>query len=72
LAILKIPINPETKVAILWEGDDPQSIRKLTYRQLHSDVCKFANMLKAHGVRKGDNIAIYMPMVPEAAVAMVR
>lgn len=60
------------KVAILWEGDDPKDVRHVTYKELHRDVCKLANALKAYGVRKGDNVAIYMPMVPEAAVAMVR
>jgi len=59
------------KVAILWEGDDPSSIRKMTYKELHKDVCRLANVLKCHGVRKGDTVAIYMPMVPEAAVAML-
>ncbi|MGH8371439.1 MAG: acetate--CoA ligase [Gammaproteobacteria bacterium] len=59
------------QVAILWEGDDPGQDRKLTYRELHAEVCKFANVLKARGVRKGDRVCIYMPMVPEAAVAML-
>jgi len=59
------------KVAILWEGDDPKDVRHVTYKELHRDVCKLANALKAYGVRKGDNVAIYMPMVPEAAVAML-
>ncbi|HEX6549062.1 MAG TPA: acetate--CoA ligase [Gammaproteobacteria bacterium] len=59
------------QVAILWEGDDPGEDRKLTYRELHSEVCKFANVLKVRGVRKGDRVCIYMPMVPETAVAML-
>ncbi|HET7395310.1 MAG TPA: acetate--CoA ligase [Gammaproteobacteria bacterium] len=59
------------QVAILWEGDDPSQDRKLTYRALHAEVCKFANVLKGRGVKKGDRICIYMPMVPEAAVAML-
>jgi len=59
------------KVALLWEGDDPKDIRKITYKQLHQSVCKFANALKAHGVKKGDTVCIYMPMVPEAAFAML-
>jgi acetyl-CoA synthetase len=59
------------QVAILWEGDDPSQDRKLTYRELHAEVCKFANVLKGRGVKKGDRICIYMPMVPEAAVAML-
>ena len=59
------------KVAILWEGDDPKDSRKITYRELHAEVCRFANVLKAHGVGKGDTVTIYMPMVPEAAFAML-
>jgi acetyl-CoA synthetase len=58
-------------VAIIWEGDDPRASRKITYRQLHEEVCRFANALKSLGVRKGDRITIYLPMVPEAAVAML-
>ncbi len=64
----------ETKgddVAIIWEGDDPSRDEKITYRQLHERVCKFANALKALGANKGDRITIYMPMIPEAAVAML-
>ncbi len=59
------------RTAIVWEGDDPSEDRKLTYRQLHEQVCRFANVLKGRGVKKGDRICIYMPMVPEAAVAML-
>ena len=60
------------QIAIIWEGDDPNAENRLvTYKQLHEDVCKFANVLKNHGVQKGDVVAIYMPMVPEAAVAML-
>jgi len=59
------------KVAIIFEGDDPNDSRKLTYRELHTEVCKFANTLKNLGVVKGDRIAIYLPMIPEAAVAML-
>ena len=59
------------QVAILWEGDDPEEDRQITYRELHEEVCRFANVLKARGVKKGDCISIYMPMVPEAAVAML-
>ena len=59
-------------VAILWEPDDPADPeRRITYRQLHEDVCRFANLLKARGVKKGDRVTIYLPMVPEAAVAML-
>jgi acetyl-CoA synthetase len=59
------------KVAIIFEGDDPKDSRKITYRELHAEVCKFANTLKNLGVVKGDRIAIYLPMIPEAAVAML-
>ncbi len=59
------------QVAIIWEGDSPNEDRKVTYKQLHADVCKFANVLKGLGVKKGDRICIYMPMIPETAVAML-
>ncbi|MCU0807572.1 MAG: acetate--CoA ligase [Candidatus Contendobacter sp.] len=59
------------QVAIIWEGDNPKEDKKVTYRQLHEDVCKFANVLKGLGVKKGDRICIYMPMIPETAVAML-
>jgi len=59
------------KVAIIFEGDDPSESRKITYRELHAEVCKFANTLKHLGVAKGDRVAIYLPMIPEAAVAML-
>jgi acetyl-CoA synthetase len=59
------------QVAIIWEGDDPANDRKITYRQLHAEVCKFANVLKARGVKKGDRVTIYLPMIPEAAYAML-
>ena len=59
------------KVAIIFEGDDPKESRKITYRELHVEVCKFANTLKHLGVVKGDRVAIYLPMIPEAAVAML-
>jgi acetyl-CoA synthetase len=59
------------QTAILWEGDDPGEDRRLTYRQLHEAVCRFANVLKARGVRKGDRVTIYLPMIPEIAVAML-
>ncbi|WP_434357220.1 acetate--CoA ligase [Parasalinivibrio latis] len=59
------------KTAIIWEGDDPSDDKTLTFNELHEDVCKFANALKAQGVRKGDVVCIYMPMVVEAAVAML-
>ena len=59
------------QVAIIWEGDDPNESKSITYRQLHDEVCRFANVLKAHGVKKGDTVTIYLPMIPEAAYAML-
>ena len=59
------------QVAIIFEGDEPTDSRHITYRELYEDVCKFANVLKARGVKKGDRVTIYMPMIPEAAVAML-
>jgi acetyl-CoA synthetase len=59
------------QVAILWEGDDPKVDQKITYRELHAQVCKFANVLKSRGVEKGDRVSIYMPMIPQVAVAML-
>jgi len=59
------------QIAIIWEGDDPGVDRKITYRELHAEVCKFANALKSRGVKKGDRVSIYMPMVPEVVVAML-
>ncbi len=59
------------QVAIIWEGDDPKEDKKITYRQLHAEVCRFANVLKASGVKKGDRVTIYLPMIPEAAYAML-
>ncbi|RUL75367.1 acetate--CoA ligase [Dyella choica] len=59
------------KTAIIFEGDDPSESRRISYRELHAEVCKFANTLKHLGVGKGDRVAIYMPMIPEAAVAML-
>ncbi|MSR15663.1 MAG: acetate--CoA ligase [Gammaproteobacteria bacterium] len=59
------------QIAILWEGDDPQVSRSLTYRELHAEICRFANSLLAKGVNKGDRVSIYMPMIPEAAIAML-
>ncbi len=58
-------------VAIIWEGDDPANDLKITYRELHRRVCKFANALKALGAKRGDRITIYMPMIPEAAISML-
>jgi len=59
------------QVAIIWEGDDPSDDKKITYRELHEEVCRLANGLKEIGAKKGDRITIYMPMIPEAAVAML-
>ena len=59
------------QVAIIWEGDDPKDDRKITYKELHAEVCRFANVLKAQGVKKGDRVTIYMPMIPETAYAML-
>jgi acetyl-CoA synthetase len=59
------------KTAILWEGDDPRLSERITYRQLYERVCQCANALKSLGVRKGDRVTIYMPMIPETAVAML-
>ena len=59
------------EVAIIWEGDDPQDDASITFNELHQQVCKFSNALKSQGVRKGDVVCIYMPMVAEAAVAML-
>ncbi|HET9818812.1 MAG TPA: AMP-binding protein, partial [Rhodanobacteraceae bacterium] len=59
------------KTAILFEGDDPDVSRRISYRELHAEVCRFANALRNLGVAKGDRVAIYMPMIPEAAIAML-
>jgi acetyl-CoA synthetase len=59
------------QVAIIWEGDDPKDDRKITYRELHDEVCRFANVLKSRGVKKGDRVTIYLPMIPEATYAML-
>jgi acetyl-CoA synthetase len=59
------------QTAIIWEGDDPNESKHITYRELHEQVGKFANVLKAHGVDKGETVTIYLPMIPEAAYAML-
>ena len=59
------------QTAIIWEGDDPSDSRHISYAELHEEVCKFANVLKAEGAKRGDRITIYMPMIPEATVAML-
>ncbi|MCU7933766.1 MAG: acetate--CoA ligase [Candidatus Thiodiazotropha sp. (ex Dulcina madagascariensis)] len=63
--------NRGDQTAILWKGDNPAEDRKITYRELHQEVCKFANVLKSRSVKKGDRVSLYLPMVPEAAVAML-
>ncbi len=59
------------QIALLWEGDDPAVSRSLTYRRLHEEVCRFANVMKSLGLRRGDRVTIYLPMIPELAVAML-
>src|SRR3990167_1917419 len=59
------------QTAIIWEGDDPRESQNLTYQSLYESVCRFANVLKKNGVRKGDRVCIYLPMIPEAAIAML-
>lgn len=59
------------QVAIIWEGDEPGQDRKITYQDLFHAVCRMANVLKKHGVEKGDRVTIYLPMIPEAAYAML-
>jgi acetyl-CoA synthetase len=59
------------QVAIIWEGDEPSDSKKITYKELHAEVCRWANVLKKQGAKKGDRITIYMPMIPEAAYAML-
>ena len=66
-------LNAKTKdkVAILWQGEPEDDVRRLTYAELHKEVCKFANVMKSHGIKKGDRVCIYMPMVPELPVVML-
>ncbi|MHA1597246.1 MAG: acetate--CoA ligase [Alphaproteobacteria bacterium] len=59
------------QTAIIWEGDDPEVSKHITYKELHADVCRFANAMKTRGIKKGDVVTLYMPMVPQAAVAML-
>ena len=59
------------QVAIIWEGDEPADDKRITYQQLYEEVCRFANVLKAQGVKKGDRVTLYMPMIPEATYAML-
>jgi len=59
------------KVALIWEGDEPGEGKRLTYREVHAETCRFANLMKARGIKRGDRVMIYMPMIPEAAYAML-
>jgi acetyl-CoA synthetase len=59
------------QTAIIWEGDDPNDSKTITYKELHEQVCRLANAMKARGIKKGDVVTVYMPMIPEAAVAML-
>jgi len=61
----------ENKTAILWQGEEEDAVKKYTYKELHTEVSKFANVLKSKGIKKGDRVAIYMPMVPELAIVML-
>lgn len=63
--------NKGSKTALLWQGDEEHEIRRITYTELHQDVCKFANVLQSLGIRKGDRVCLYMPMVPELPIAML-
>ena len=65
-----LPDNSE-KIAFIWEGDNPNESKEITYQELHDEVCKFSNVLKVRGVSKGDRVCIYMPMIPEATYAML-
>jgi acetyl-CoA synthetase len=71
LQLHRPPPGPARRAdGLLWEGDDPK-IQAITYRELHQNVCRLANVLKSRGVKKGDRVCIYMPMIPEAAFAML-
>ncbi|MDX1900406.1 MAG: acetate--CoA ligase [Gammaproteobacteria bacterium] len=63
--------NNKNTIAILWQGDDPKDVKRITFTELHEQVCRFANVLKQNGIKKGDRVCIYLPMIPEAAVAML-
>ena len=63
--------NRADQTAIIWEGDDPSESLNITYKELYKNVCRFANALKNNGVSKGDRVTLYMPMIPEAAYAML-
>ena len=59
------------QTAIIWEGDDPSQSKHITYKELHDEVCRMANILRTRNVKKGDRVTIYLPMIPEAAYAML-
>ena len=61
----------KNKAALIWQGEPEEDLRTYTYQQLHREVCKFANVLKKLGVKKGDRVALYLPMLPELAIAML-
>ncbi|MGY3354453.1 non-ribosomal peptide synthetase component F [Bradyrhizobium sp. GM0.4] len=63
--------NRANQTAIIWEGDDPSQSRHITYKELHDEVCRMANILRTRNVKKGDRVTIYLPMIPEAAYAML-
>ena len=63
--------NYSNKTAIIWEGDSPEDNEKISFKELHENVCKFANLLKSRKIKKGDRVCVYMPMIPEAAYAML-
>ena len=63
--------NHANKTAIIWEGDDPNDSKEISFQELHKNVCQFANLLKSRNIKKGDRVCIYMPMIPEAAYAML-
>ncbi len=63
--------NKADQTAIIWEGDDPSQSKHISYQELYEDVCRFSNVLKSNGVKKGDRVTLYLPMIPEAAVAML-
>ncbi len=65
-----LPLRAD-QTAILWEGDDPNNAKHVSYAELHQNVCRLANVLKAHGVKKGDRVTVYLPMIPETAYAML-
>ena len=65
-----LPAN-KNKIAFIWEGDNPAESKNITYQELHDEVCRFSNVLKLRGVKKGDRVCIYMPMIPEATYAML-